>query len=244
MPAKTETPTDDVSAFLSACLDEAEERRETRRKNRREQLRKKRKRKTEKIEELVCKRLGISTDELEVVEGNDDWGTSDLYLVWQDRLWFHRPPGKMYDLQVDMDDPESEDHYYTSISSIESRADLGAFLEGEKRKSILTKAGWEKQQKEKENGKTTRSSEDNPGDVPAQPVVTSNQHGDVYTRPGDRGLTKREYFAARAMQGLAASTSWEFVKPDAFFEHHGPPVAELAEQAVAYADALIDELNE
>ena len=47
------------------------------------------------------------------------------------------------------------------------------------------------------------------------------------------GLTKREYFAALAMQGfLAADLDWE-----------AKTMAQLAPVAVQYADALIHELN-
>lgn len=47
---------------------------------------------------------------------------------------------------------------------------------------------------------------------------------------GESGLTKREYFAALAMQGLCASITTAF--PD-----------ELAFDAVKLADAIINELN-
>lgn len=47
---------------------------------------------------------------------------------------------------------------------------------------------------------------------------------------GESGLTKREYFAAMAMQGLCASITTAF--PD-----------ELAFDAVKLADAIINELN-
>ena len=47
------------------------------------------------------------------------------------------------------------------------------------------------------------------------------------------GLTKREYFAAMAMQGIASDQT--FVKPN--------EPEEIAERAVAMADALITTLN-
>jgi hypothetical protein len=47
------------------------------------------------------------------------------------------------------------------------------------------------------------------------------------------GLTKREYFAAMAMQGLLANS---FRSPTSYIESN-------AEYAVNYADALIAELN-
>ena len=64
-------------------------------------------------------------------------------------------------------------------------------------------------------------------------------HGDIYTSADgyttsnyfNAGLTKREYFAAMAMQGLCALQN---MKDD---EH-------IAEIAVTLADELIDELNE
>ena len=45
------------------------------------------------------------------------------------------------------------------------------------------------------------------------------------------GLTKREYFAAMAMQGLCAGTRFHF-DPHSY-----------AEYSVKYADALIEQLN-
>jgi hypothetical protein len=53
-----------------------------------------------------------------------------------------------------------------------------------------------------------------------------------YTLPAG-GLTKRQYFAAVAMQGLTANSV-----PG---QHHMP--ANLAQEAVQYADALIAELE-
>lgn len=55
------------------------------------------------------------------------------------------------------------------------------------------------------------------------------------------GLTKREYFAAMAMQGqLASMTNAEVVKA---FMAHGNPWEWCANSAVKFADALIAELN-
>lgn len=45
------------------------------------------------------------------------------------------------------------------------------------------------------------------------------------------GLTKREYFAAMAIQGILVGRSRFY------------PPKQLSEQAVEYADALIEELN-
>lgn len=50
------------------------------------------------------------------------------------------------------------------------------------------------------------------------------------------GLTKREYFAANAMQGLTAF-------PGSLNNKNDRSVSELARMAVAMADALIKELN-
>jgi hypothetical protein len=53
----------------------------------------------------------------------------------------------------------------------------------------------------------------------------------AYPAYGD-GLTKREYFAAIAMQGLCAGTN----------SHFAPEM--YAEYSVKYADALINALND
>lgn len=47
------------------------------------------------------------------------------------------------------------------------------------------------------------------------------------------GLTKREYFAAMALQGLASI----------YHEVHSPSVRYLAKKSVEFADELINELN-
>lgn len=52
---------------------------------------------------------------------------------------------------------------------------------------------------------------------------------DVSCGPNQTGLTKREYFAAMAMQGLATLD--------------GTPEGYIAKYAVKHADALIEELN-
>ena len=49
-----------------------------------------------------------------------------------------------------------------------------------------------------------------------------------------KGITKREYFATMAMQGLLGSPKCS----------HSLPHLTYAEQAVAYADALIQALNQ
>ena len=57
---------------------------------------------------------------------------------------------------------------------------------------------------------------------------------DSITRHGTAdGLTKREHFAAMAMQGLLAS----------FGEHDVTDAGEIASDAVLFADALLDKLE-
>jgi hypothetical protein len=59
---------------------------------------------------------------------------------------------------------------------------------------------------------------------------------------GDPGLTKREYFASIAMQGVLASATWE---PDGRFTVNGAnsDIQYIAQESVKMADALIEELN-
>lgn len=57
------------------------------------------------------------------------------------------------------------------------------------------------------------------------------------------GLSKREFFAALALQGLLASTSWRLDEELRFFEHQAPSSQSLAEIAVEQADELIKQLN-
>lgn len=66
-------------------------------------------------------------------------------------------------------------------------------------------------------------------EAPAYPVIITGAANPVLRHDG---LTKREYFAAAAMQGLVV------------FEGHSAEPAEAAKLAVQYADALIDALNE
>ena len=70
------------------------------------------------------------------------------------------------------------------------------------------------------------------GDLPAMPV----EHMDymhVKDKPYCNGLTKREYFAALAMQGLVASgVDWTL------FDHR-----DVSEQAVIIADKMLAELE-
>jgi hypothetical protein len=57
------------------------------------------------------------------------------------------------------------------------------------------------------------------------------------------GLSKREYFAAIAMQALLSASKFEFYRPDGFWERQSPSDAELAEMAINCADALIKALD-
>lgn len=72
-------------------------------------------------------------------------------------------------------------------------------------------------------------------------------HGDTYQSADgyitsnyfNAGLSKREYFAAMAMQGyLANSFNHEMIQPVSTATH-----AQIAELSVGAADALIEELN-
>lgn len=70
------------------------------------------------------------------------------------------------------------------------------------------------------------------GDLPAMPQsVGVSACGDVRTSEykEDLGLTKREHFAAMAMQGLAARESW--------------PLLVVPKEAVDMADQLLKELE-
>lgn len=69
----------------------------------------------------------------------------------------------------------------------------------------------------------------------AYPVATTDHDA------GHFGLTKREYFAALALQGLLASPlepgELDGLSPDDILNH-------FSASAVSYADALIEALNE
>lgn len=75
------------------------------------------------------------------------------------------------------------------------------------------------------------------GNEPMHPAMDFNQHADGSGNMELRydGLTKREYFAAMAMQGLCANYLREGVT--------GWGVETYAVEAVALADALTDALN-
>ena len=75
----------------------------------------------------------------------------------------------------------------------------------------------------------------NNGDMPAMPLKSGNiewNHETGWRRIGDSGLTKREHFAAIAMQGLLAAGSY-----DKATEKHTSGVA------VRHADALLKALE-
>lgn len=72
-------------------------------------------------------------------------------------------------------------------------------------------------------------------DIPAMPMADRMipEEGASIEVVGYYGLTKREHFAAMAMQGLIASDTPEWV---------GTPESQ-AENAVKYADELLKELD-
>lgn len=59
--------------------------------------------------------------------------------------------------------------------------------------------------------------------------------------PGER-LTKREYFAALAMQGIITYRSNVMIQKEKFVAYSPPPY-QCAAMAVKYADALIEEVK-
>lgn len=68
-----------------------------------------------------------------------------------------------------------------------------------------------------------------PGDFAAFPIQSSDAPGSLYA---EQGITKREYFAAKAMQGMLSNSI-----PGS--HHHTP---RLVKESVAIADALLAEL--
>lgn len=58
-----------------------------------------------------------------------------------------------------------------------------------------------------------------------------------------KGLTKREYFAALALQGLMSSVRWAEDNNSGIYDYHAPSARVLASVAVHQADALISALN-
>jgi len=75
----------------------------------------------------------------------------------------------------------------------------------------------------------------NPTDPAFNDVDTLSSGGHVHD--SYKNLTKREYFAAMAMNGISVWDA-EVNEPN-----HTGKIEELARACVAYADALIDELN-
>lgn len=69
----------------------------------------------------------------------------------------------------------------------------------------------------------------NPND-PSQPTIENGINGEVTQ---GFGLTKREYFAALALQGLSANSFHKNLSPDS-----------VAKWSVKCADSLINELNQ
>ena len=71
-------------------------------------------------------------------------------------------------------------------------------------------------------------------DMPAMPLT--NEQIDAIERGGEYfGLTKREHFAAMAMQGILTNKMYEPPRRNKF--------KEMAEDAAAMADALLGELE-
>lgn len=105
------------------------------------------------------------------------------------------------------------------------------------------------------------------GNDTAMPQIQTEFATDEYSRPfgntySSGGLTKREYFAAMAMQGMLSTANGEYGFVDSYrhvFDENGQQklnedgdwlteTTETAEQkyakaAVAHADALIEALN-
>ena len=69
----------------------------------------------------------------------------------------------------------------------------------------------------------------------AFPVVTSNQEGQI--NEYYEGLTKREYFVAKAMQGILASGISKYI-----LDQNG--IKRQCDDAVLWADILIKALND
>jgi len=70
-------------------------------------------------------------------------------------------------------------------------------------------------------------------DMPAMPSGIQEDHNNIAQEPLNLGLTKREYFAAMAMQGMLAS--WG--------QHDVAAADEIVSDAVTFADALLAELE-
>ena len=66
------------------------------------------------------------------------------------------------------------------------------------------------------------------------PINMAQSHEAAYDHGQYAGLTKREYFAALAMQGMLSAGDGDFS-----FDHH----IRIAKLSVAHADTLIEALN-
>ena len=80
----------------------------------------------------------------------------------------------------------------------------------------------------------------NNGDMPASPVFSgdgfvTDAHSGALSGAG-MGLTKREYFAAMAMQGILGNPFWNENAP---FDEMS-----VARSAESYADALLEQLEQ
>ncbi len=73
---------------------------------------------------------------------------------------------------------------------------------------------------------------------PLLDMSQNNSTGDTFTHQSIGGLTKREYFAGLAMQGLLASEESDRNVYETRFARN----AAYARNAVGYADALLAEL--
>jgi len=77
------------------------------------------------------------------------------------------------------------------------------------------------------------------GDLPASPVCYDARMMAAYSKGEAMGLSKREYFAALAMQGLLSNMEWTYEACP-----NGIPVSEwIANQSKIAADALLAELE-
>ena len=77
---------------------------------------------------------------------------------------------------------------------------------------------------------------------PAFPTLTWNQleSGAIVQETESEGISKREYFAAKALQGILAN---HWCQNDFKNNIVAMDYAETAQQAIGYADALIAELS-
>lgn len=69
---------------------------------------------------------------------------------------------------------------------------------------------------------------------PAFPTLTCDENGGSYT--DDSGASLRDYFAAKAMQGILANPKWD--------PHQQSDSKRLARSSFDYADAMLKARNE